>query len=699
MPLSPPVKLLSTLALTLSLLLAPLSAPSSWADATSDQITVTASRVEQSIADVPAHISIIDRDDIERSAAQTVDDLLRRIPGFSLFRRQSSLAAHPTTQGVSLRGIGPSGASRTLVLLDGIPMNDPFGGWVYWSKIPTELIERIEVVRGGGSSVWGNAAMGGVINIITLEPGDETVRLRGAGGSRGTADIQAVLGRGDSGGGFLADAAFFNTQGYNLLRDDDRGTIDERADSQHGTGGFNVKRRIGPDAVARVATRYFAEDRGNGTALTGNKTKSFFARAGIEHRTKNDAVVSVDAYAQTQTFESTFSAQADDRNSETPALDQFDVPSSSFGTVSKWSRRITDEHHLTAGADYLWVDGKTHEDSRNLGAGFTRRRLAGGRQHLAGVYLQDLYAATPRLDVALALRLDYWRAYDGRRKERDLTDGTLLVDNDFDDRDQWLVSPRIGAVYEASDVVSLRASGYRGFRAPTVNELHRPFRVRNDITEANPNLDPERLWGAEGGLDFTRPRGRAGLTGYWNRVDDAIANVTIAPGPGTVAPCGFVPNGGVCRQRTNLGNTRILGAEADTEWTLGNAVTVGASYLYSDAEIRSAPADRALDGNRVPQVPRHQATAWLEWEWPAQLITTLELRYVGDQYDDDLNTRKLGDYTTVNLSLLKTLVRGWQVFAGVENLFDERFAAAETADGLVTYGAPVLVHAGIRYEK
>jgi outer membrane cobalamin receptor len=675
-----------------------LSRPAA-AEPTTRQITVSASRIEQSVSDVPANVTIIDRDDIKLSAAQTVDDLLRRIPGFSLFRRQSSLAAHPTTQGVSLRGIGPSGVSRTLVLLDGIPMNDPFGGWIYWSKIPTELIERIEIVRGGGSSVWGNAAMGGVINIITLDPRADTVRLHAAGGNNATADMQAVLGRGDDDDGYLIDIAYFNTQGYRLLSDAQSGSIDRRADSQHGTGGLHVRHRIGPDTEARVVTRYFSEDRGNGTRLTGNKTESFFARAGLEHVTQGGDNVTLDAFTQTQRFDSDFSAQDADRNGERPALDQFDVPSLSIGAVAKWSRHVNDTHTVTAGTDYLWVDGKTNEDYRNLGAGFSRRRLSGGRQHLAGVYVQDLYAVGTRLDIALALRLDYWHSYDGRRKERDLDDGSLLVDDDFGVRDKWLVSPRAGVVFEASDTVSMRASAYRGFRAPTINELHRPFRVRNDITEADPTLDPETLWGAEGGLDLTFSRGRAGVTGYWNRVEDAIANVTIAPGPGTVDPCGFVPTGGVCRRRTNLGHTRILGAEVEGEWTLTERILIGASYLYSDAEIRSAPTDRSLDGNRVPQVPEHQASGWITLELPGDLTTSLELRYVGDQFEDDQNLRELDDYVTVNVSMLKPLTGGWQLFVGVENLFDKDFAAGETADGVITYGAPIYAHAGVRYER
>ena len=128
-----------------------------------EPVVVTVTRMEQKADEAPASVTVLTRDDTEHSAAQTVDDLLRQVPGFSLFRRSSSLVTHPTTQGVSLRGIGPSGTSRALVLFDGVPANDAFGGWVYWGRVPMLGVERIEVVRGGGSSVWGNYALGGVV--------------------------------------------------------------------------------------------------------------------------------------------------------------------------------------------------------------------------------------------------------------------------------------------------------------------------------------------------------------------------------------------------------------------------------------------------------------------------------------------------------------------------------------------------------
>ncbi len=157
-----------------------------------EPVVVTATRAEQPIGEAPASVTVLSREDIRQGAGQSLDDLLRQVPGFSLFRRSSSLVSHPTTQGVSLRGIGPSGASRALVLLDGVPVNDPFGGWVYWDRIPLQSVEQVEVVRGGGASLWGNYALSGVINIITRRPTERAAYFEGSYGTNDTHNASRV---------------------------------------------------------------------------------------------------------------------------------------------------------------------------------------------------------------------------------------------------------------------------------------------------------------------------------------------------------------------------------------------------------------------------------------------------------------------------------------------------------------------------
>src|ERR1043166_5974586 len=141
--------------------------------ASSVSATVDVSGVETTLSDSPASVAVVDRRTLSSSGALTLDDRLRRIPGFALFRRSGSRTANPTTQGVSLRGVGASGASRAIVLKDGVPLNDPFGSWVYWGRVPAESIAEVEIVRGAVSDVYGTAAVGGVVSVRTRERSEE----------------------------------------------------------------------------------------------------------------------------------------------------------------------------------------------------------------------------------------------------------------------------------------------------------------------------------------------------------------------------------------------------------------------------------------------------------------------------------------------------------------------------------------------
>src|SRR5574337_1955578 len=498
-----------------------------------EPVVVSASRVEQRLRDVPANVTVITREDIEQSPARTVDDLLRQVPGFSLFRRSSSMVTHPTAQGVSLRGIGPSGVSRTLVLLDGVPLNDPFGGWVYWSKVPLESVERIEVTRGGGSGVYGNYAMGGVINIITRRPEARVAQAKLDLGTLNTVDADLLASHVTGPWGVSLEGNFFRTDGYKVVREDQRGKIDIDVESEHETFNGRVEYTSSMASSVFLAGSFFHEDRGNGTPLQNNSTETGFVATGGRLKTADGSDWQLTLFSHLQTFDSTFSSAAPDRNSEIPSLNQFDVPSTDAGANLQWSKRIFQFHLLTAGTDLRWIDGETNEDftfSQTLGD-FTRRRKAGGEQFLAGAYLQDIFTPAPGWQVTIAGRFDSWQSFNASRVERDKQTGAITRNNQFDNRDEFAFSPKVALLYHATDQLSLRSSFYKGFRAPTINELFRPVRVRNDITEANPDLDPERLIGGEVGFDYAIVSNLLGrLTAFWNEVKDPIVNVTKGTG-------------------------------------------------------------------------------------------------------------------------------------------------------------------------
>ena len=197
-------------------------------------MTVTPTRTEQRLGDVPASVSVLTSEAIEASPALLADDVLRQVPTFSLFRRTSSLVAQPTTQGVSLRGIGPSGQSRTLVLLDGIPFNDPFGGWVYWTRVPLASVDRIEITEDTSSSLYGNYAMGGVINIITSRPTRRTIELKPQYGNQEQPEVRLLrAATGWKQGAAAVEGSFLNTDGFPIVAATERGPIDNNANVEY----------------------------------------------------------------------------------------------------------------------------------------------------------------------------------------------------------------------------------------------------------------------------------------------------------------------------------------------------------------------------------------------------------------------------------------------------------------------------------
>src|SRR2546428_211499 len=333
-----------------------------------ETVTVTPERREQRLGDIPASVSVLTSDDIKASPAVVADDVLRQIPTFSLFRRTSSLSSHPTAQGVSLRGIGPSGVSRTLVLADGIPQNDPFGGWVYWTRVPLESVDRIEVVDGSTSSLYGNYAMGGVINIVGNRPARRTIGLKPQYGNHRSpkfdvfgSDVWGKL-------GVTVDGSVFDTDGFPIVAPSERGIIDNNATVKF--HNFDVK--LDYSATDRVKaffrTGYFSENRGNGKIGEVNDTRWKSASGGVRIRMPDESDLQASLFTDFEKFHSTFlavtapSATVAARSIVRLTVDQH-VPTNAVGSMVQWSKAIGGSNYFSAGTDFRWVDGDSQEDS------------------------------------------------------------------------------------------------------------------------------------------------------------------------------------------------------------------------------------------------------------------------------------------------------------------------------------------------
>ena len=665
-------------------------------------VVVTATRTGQAVRDMPALVTVVNRTMIESSAAQTLGDLLRTIPGFTMRDYQGTIAAHPTRQAPSLRGLGGgTAAGRTLVLMDGMPLADPFAGWVYWNRVPLDLVERIEIVRGGGSGIWGSRAMGGVINVITRAPRATGGQLSLQGGSFSTAraDGNATY-RGDRLAAVVS-GDYLDSDGFVGVRSDLRGAIDKPAGARAATAYGRVDYIVSPSLELTASGSYLDEDRAWGSDLRGAGMKLGFVRAGAHLVAGSAGDLRADVFASDQTAHSTFTTETLDRTTEDPSLDQFDVPAKSAGATIQWANRSFAKHELSAGADLFWVDGEANEDFLLVQNRFTRRRHVGGEQTLSGVYLQEVMKPNDRWRLLASVRWDASRTSGGFRNERVIATGAALIDSTYRTLNERTVNFSLGVRHQLTRRLSWRANAYRAYRAPTLNELYKGFREPgNVIAEANSALEAEHVVGAEAGIDYAFGAiAAARLTAFTSRVRDPIVEATLGTAGATgrpIAPCGFVPAGGVCRQRQNLESFRAAGLEAELDLRLHRWWSVAGSYLWNPTKVLRAPTHPELEGNEGSRTPRHSATTSLRFANPAVLDVSLVGRYVGSRFEDDLNAFGIDPFFLLDARVERRIVGGWALFASVENLADTEYETSIPSSGLVRVGAPRTVLVGSR---
>ena len=657
---------------------------------------VTAARTRQSVDRVAFSTRLIDGDDLRTAPTATLDGALRAIPGFSLFRRSDSFSANPTAQGVSLRGLGPSGASRSLVLLDGVPLNDPFGGWVLWSQLPRESLAGAEVVRGGGATAWGNAALGGVIQLLTTPVADNSTHLTGSVGSFTTRSAEFGVTHTAGKGAVQLLGGVFSTEGFSLVAPERRGPIDVPAGSNHSWLNARWRTPLGANLEATVTVRTFKENRQNGTPYQRNASGSNFASLVITGQPAKTFSWSGTVYAQAGGFSSTFSSVNATRTAETPASDQFAVPSTATGAAWTGAWTHASGARTSFGTDARTVRGETRENYTYTNGAFTRQRFAGGNQAFAGLYVLQEQPLGKTVTATLGARLDHWRESDGHRRESDRATGVLSRDDHYPELDGLEFSPSAGLVWKARPDLRLRAAAQQAFRRPTLNELYRPFRAGSTVTEANPALNTERVTSAELGADWTHGAVTLGTAVFWNELRDAVGNVTLARGPGTFPIVGTLAAGGIGRQRLNLDRTRVRGVEFSANWRANDSLRFNAEALLDDATVRRASVAPALAGKRVAQVPKHSATLGATWRAPGGITLAPRIRWIGAQFEDDENTLRLGEVVVVDLGLSYALGRGFEIFFNVENLGDARVETGRSGDGVVNTGTPRLLLGGLR---
>lgn len=629
-----------------------------------DTVTVTASRGAGRLGTAES-TTVVTSAELLNSAAGALDDALRNTPGFSLFRRSSSRVSNPTTQGVTLRGVSGSGASRTMVLADGLPLNDAFGSWVYWNKVPQAAIERVEIVRGATGDLYGADALGGVVQVLTFQPGRTRLRATADLGAHDTGRFSGFGGVQRDGWHGEAAGEWLRTDGVLTIAPEASGWVDVPADSDYGTGFVGGGYDGGSwHASARVSL--YAEDRGNGTPLQVNDTEWTQVSGSGGGAALGGAWLARAAGGE-QTYFQTFSAVAPDRASERLTTEQT-TPSSFLNVSGQWAGTWRGAAVLL-GAETKHTESDVEEFRYSLTSVRSGPFVVGGSETIGSGFARASLAPADRLTLALGLRVDAWRSTP--------SDGALP------EHSSVFLSPRVSASYRVHDLVSLHGSIYRASRTPTLNELHRGFRVGNVVTSPNPRLDPEQLGGAEAGALLTSRGVSARVTGFWNRLTDAITNVTIAATPAQIT-----------RQRQNTDTVRAAGIEVEADVRPHPHWSIGGVLALTRSTYTNTPAQPALDGNRVPQVPAYQLGATVTYLHPTRFTAALQIRTLGDQFDDDLNELELNGFTVVDVTGSREVRRGLHAFMAIENLFDTEYDVGRTP--IRTIGWPRTVRGGVR---
>ena len=647
-------------------------------------VTVTVARLSPAPADAAFAVVTVDGGAV--ATAARVDEALTLVPGVQLFRRTSSVASNPTTQGMTVRAIAGSGAGRALVTLDGVPQNDPFGGWVIWSGLPPVSLEGALVVRGAGAGPYGAGALTGTVQLLERSRLPEGGQYEAFAGETGLAGGQfavalrdvAVFGASQTSDGWIPVGAGRGAADAPLAFE--ASSLAIRWSPQWAGGDLSL--RLSGYREARESGLVGASSSATGVSASATLTG---ASPGIGNEWR------LQAWAKASDFENASVAVGAGRAFTTPASEQFGTPAIGL-SFNAALRHSTGDGGWELGADVRYADGETRERFRYLAGAFTRGRVAGGSQYVAGVYGE---AWRVRGDWLLTggVRLDRWASFDGERVERDLSTSATTLDLRPNDADGWQPTARAGVRRDLGEGF-LRAAGYAGFRPPTLNELHRPFRVGNDITEANAELEPEVLYGlefgvgGEGAVDWS-------ATLFANRLEGAVTNVTIGIGPGVFPVAGFVPAGGVLRRRQNAGDIDAWGLEADLGWSVSDRLRLTLSGAWTRAEVDGGSAAPQLTGLRPAQTPEVAISAEAVWTPITPLTLRLAICHEGDRFDDDLNTRALSAATYADLRAGWRVTPAVDLYLSAENVTDAAVETARTFDGIESNDQPRTVRIGI----
>lgn len=628
-----------------------------------------------------------------------LENELRKVASLQQFRTSDARSANPTSQGITLRGLSANAASRALLLLDGVPQSDPFGGWVAWPGYDALPIAQARIKRGGGSGADGQGALSGTIELFSEDIGN-ALDVSAAYGSRNIFESKLAVGRELGQGQLTFSASYARGDGFIPIIEEQRGSIDRPAAYEQIGAALRFVAPLTESTELQTNIRAFTDDRERGFAFSENHNDGVDASIRIVNRDSDSLQYSALAYLQIRNFNASFGGGIPtDRNSVNQVFEQFNVPSTGLGARIELRPNIGDTAQLRIGGDWRRTVGETNERFFFQDGVPLRGRNAGGESDTYGIFSEISIEPNDKLLITGGVRIDFWNISDGFRREFELINpfpGSPRLDENFDDRSSTEFTGRGGIVYKISEKVTLNGAAYLGWRLPTLNELFRPFRVGPDATAANEFLEPEQSEGIDLGLGYDGGKYQIEATFFYNRLDDAIANVTLDSGPGLFPGVGFVSGAGLFAQRQNIDAVESQGIEFDTKIALSDMLSIGASYSYIDANIESSGSAAVINGLRPEQVANHYASGFVNFDDGSGNIVSVDAHYIGTRFEDDSNSLSLSDSLRINASATYKIAKNISINTRIENIFDAQIQAAISSSAIIERAQPRTILVGLQ---
>jgi outer membrane cobalamin receptor len=613
-----------------------------------EDMSVTATRTEEEVADVPASVTIITQEEIQASPFETIYDLLRMSAGIDV---GEPYVAEAFFNNVNIRGTGGYG-DRTLILVDGIPQNNANNGWVNWSQIPKEAVERVEIVRGSSSAQYGTNAMGGVINLITKKPGKERrTSVEGSYGSAGAYSVEVSHEQRFGGLGVYLNGLYDNTDGYVLTKPAASYDIDQY-------------RRIG--SIYAKAIYDFSEDTNATLGYSGLDKKLGYGReyfygyaynnrywADFNH--KGDKVTwNAKLFLNHDKWEWNY-----DKAPNYDYLNMFEkIPMIGMGGTLQSTIKLARWNNLLLGMDFK------HSKIDKQDTYYTTVRDSGckGEQNAFSVFFGDnMKLAQGRLILDFGGRYDWIKAYDGKSWDTNPAPNKPYS-NIYSDKTWSEFTPKFGTTYHITDATSLKGTIGMGFNAPSLYQLYSSLLRGPYLIEANPNLKPETILSYDVSVEhifFDDIRSR--LTLYQSHAKDFI---------GYDYPSAFV------WKRENIGKVRMQGVEMETGWRINPQWDVFLNYTYNHSEIREYESEPGVVGNDLPDSPRHKVSAGVIYTNPAIVNFSVLFHYASKMYEANDNVDVIDGHATVDVCLWRRLCKYLTAKLEVENLFNNKYVTA-----------------------